>query len=387
MENKNNIQERILDRVKAHYEDNIHILPGNMKFPQSLKPYCIFDAYIGQPDLYRVSICFHEGPWCEDEEEEILYEVQSWCGANPSHYIFLFDVTDENGYSWVDEDLTGMDQCNGFWTFSITDEYREVRHSISQMLNILDGFAWKIGCRVGKNEDLLLLLTQATCPHCGEKMWIPDSLVLSIEKPTNLEKKPIIISLNSIHRYSDTTYEQIRRTLQQAYPQYCTLSERAEHCFHADCPSCQKTAVDFNQHDYEYFQYEKGPTWFEWLDLASLPEKMKLVSIPDVILTQEDADLTNEALTGADGFVCCGIYWLDEIIINSFETTYTNEALGSYYNVERNLNHHPAFKVNLKPCDAKYHIHLAKRIHENYSITLLKAICNSIGIPDSTDTE
>ena len=175
------------------------------------------------------------------------------------------------------------------------------------MLNILDGFAWKIGCRVGKNEDLLLLLTQATCPHCGEKMWIPDSLVLSIEKPTNLEKKPIIISLNSIHRYSDTTYEQIRRTLQQAYPQYCTLSERAEHCFHADCPSCQKTAVDFNQHDYEYFQYEKGPTWFEWLDLASLPEKMKLVSIPDVILTQEDADLTNEALTGAGK-----IYWTEK---------------------------------------------------------------------------
>ena len=236
------------------------------------------------------------------------------------------------------------------------------------MLNILDGFAWKVGCRVGKNEELLLLLTQATCPHCGESMWIPDSLLLAIEKAENLEKKPMIISLISIHRYSDETYVQIRRTLQQTYPQYGILSEKADHCFHVDCRVCRKAAVDFNQHDYEYFQYEKGPAWFEWLELDGLPNTMKLVSIPDVLLTQKDADLTNESLTGAEGFVCCGIYWLDEIVLNNFETTYPNESLASYHNIQRNLNHDPAFKVNLNPCDAKYHIRLAQRIHENYNI-------------------
>ena len=100
-----------------------------------------------------------------------------------------------------------------------------------------------------------------------------------------------------------------------------------------------------------------------------------------------DRASVNESLTGAEGFVCCGIYWLDEIVLNNFETTYPNESLASYHNIQRNLNHDSAFKVNLNPCDAKYQIRLAQRIHENYNIAILRAICNSIGIPESTDDE
>ena len=385
MKDINEIRKKILERVTNHYEDNIHPLYQNALFPQSLKPYCIFDAYIGQTELYRVSICLHAGPWSEDEPEEILSEIQPWCGTNPFHYIMLFDVMDKNMDSWIDGDLIGIDQCNGFWTFSIEDEYRDMKQTITYMLNILDGFAWKVGCRVGKNDGLLLLLKQDTCPHCGKTLWIPDSLALGIKKPEALDKKPILISLKSIHCYSDVMYNQLRNKLQESEAQVGLMSERIDNCYHVDCPSCRKTVVDYNQHDYEYYQYELGPTWFEWIELLSLPESMKLISIPDVVLTQSDADLTNSALTGADGFVCCGIYCLDEIILKNFDTTYLNEGLGWHYNIERNLNQHPAFQVLLSPCDAKYHIQLARRIHEYYSIMLLKALNNSIGASEDYD--
>ena len=277
------VKEIILSRTHEHYAPNLRPLDG-MGFLPCLQESGILDAYIGPDESFRLSVYLHQGEWDEDKQSEILKDVQVWCGTHPERFIFLLEVGDEENYPWYEDYLNTIDHCSGFWSYNIEDEKDDLNYVMKSMFNILDGFEWKLSCRCGKNEGLMLLLREDKCHHCGQTVWLPDSLAMGISKPDDLTRKPILLSLESIHKYSDETYEQIRQHILYEHPELCIPSKRKNMCFHVDCPSCGKVVKNFKKADAEYFLYECGPTWFDWCNADTLLDDMKLISISDVHL-------------------------------------------------------------------------------------------------------
>ena len=367
------VKEIILSRTHEHYAPNLRPLDG-MGFLPCLQESGILDAYIGTDKSFRLSIYLHQGEWDEDKQTEILQEVQLWCGMHPEHFIFLIEVGDEENYPWSEDEMITIDNCNGFWTFNVENERPDLDYVLKTMFNILDGFEWKLSCRVGKNEGLILLLKQETCPHCGQIVWIPDYLAMTILKPTTLSRKPILLSLQSIHNYSDDVYEQIRQLLLHKHKGLCLPSERKNHCFHVDCPSCSKEVIQFNAADAEYYQFECGPTWYDWCNADTVPKNIKLLSIPDINLNLNDVEQMNSSYTAGEGFASFGTYSIDEFIHSEFGTRRLDRCLSNQYIIRRHLNTHPAFRLKLKPCDTEFRILLARRILETYQSTVMKAV-------------
>jgi predicted RNA-binding Zn-ribbon protein involved in translation (DUF1610 family) len=177
----------------------------------------------------------------------------------PGRMIIIFEATDiDYEESWLADDYPDIYNIENLWVLRLDKlEWDALEEQLNQMFNILDGKVWKVGCSTGLNKDMYLLMVEKECPKCGQKVWIPDHILLSALPVHDFTEKPWLYSLESILIYSMDMIRQVADVYNK-HKKNGGVMRLGEKGFSVDCNCCGTETIKFDEKDREYFYFEVG---------------------------------------------------------------------------------------------------------------------------------
>ena len=354
-------REYLRDKLDEHYGVRFIDIDDNKKLESMDAP--IFDTYVDLEDRFRVTVYMNTEEPETEKVSSIVSEALHLLKDTRDRIIIILDMFEyEEDYPVTWEELIMESSCcPGLWVLTANYDKNHVSNDLAKrMFSILDGKIWRVGHWLGKEQRLALILRKTTCSECGKEVWLPDSIAVLAasydEKGNNwihnLWDKPLMLSLKSIHVYSDEVKTQVSAFLEKSHQDLCIMSKSKNHAFDVSCPSCKNMTASYGVEEHDWFSHEMNETWYRWFEDEPLPNNLKIIQIPDVSLDMEALDILCNSYTAAPGFIYKGEYTLNDCLVKMTEMEYEDIQLAELAGLQIHLNENPIFHTKFHPSPA-----------------------------------